>query len=192
MKTITVYCASSSKIDPVYMEQAALLGREMAARGMACINGGGNQGLMAAVSDAVLASEGTVTGIIPGFMVEEGWFHPALSELIVTLDMHQRKQMMAEKSDACIALPGGIGTLEELMEVITWKQLGLYSKPIIIFNINGYYDDLLKMLERAVRENFMRVQHQDMYLVASSVEEALDMIESAGEWIKHPRSIAAI
>ena len=192
MKTITIYCASSSKIDPVYMEQAALLGNLMASRGFACINGGGNKGLMATVSDAVLAEGGKVIGVIPQFMVDEGWFHPCLTEMIVTDGMHTRKQTMAKKSDGCIALPGGIGTLEELMEIITWKQLGLYEKPIVILNINGYYDDLLKMLGKAIAENFMHLKHQHIYQVTNSIEEAIKIIEENEVWMKNPRSIAAL
>ena len=192
MKKITVYCASSSQISPVYMEQAVLLGALMASRGLTCINGGGNKGLMSTISDAVLAANGKVTGVIPQFMLDEGWFHPNLTELIVTKDMHTRKQIMAQKSDGCIALPGGIGTMEELLEIITWKQLGLYDCPIVILNINNYYDDLLKMLEKAVKENFMHLEHQRIYEVAVSVEEALNVIESGKKWIDNPRSIAAL
>lgn len=192
MKTVTVYCASSSKVAEVYVEHARRLGVAIASRGWSCVNGAGNRGLMAEVSNAVLSSGGRVTGVIPRFMVDEGWFHPSLSELIVTETMHSRKQIMAERSDGCIALPGGIGTLEELMEVITWKQLGLYKKPVVILNINGYYDDLLKMLGKAVAENFMHLRHKEIYQSTSSIEKALEIIELAGEWMENPRSIAAL
>ncbi len=192
MKTITVYCASSSKINPLYVDSAKTLGTLMASRDMACINGGGNSGLMGAVSSAILESGGKVIGVIPQFMVDEGWFHPALSEMVVTDSMHTRKQTMANRSDGCIALPGGIGTLEELLEIITWKQLGLYDKPVIILNVNGYYDDLLQMLDKAVRENFMREQHRKIYQVATSPEEALNLLEELAEWCENPRAIAAI
>jgi len=192
MKTVTVYCASSSKIPDIYVEQARLLGKAMASRGWSCINGAGNRGLMAEVSNAILSSGGTVTGIIPQFMVDEGWVHASLSELIITENMHIRKQMMAERSDGCLTLPGGIGTFEELMEIITWKQLGLYKKPIVILNINGYYDDLLKMLQKAIDENFMHLRHQEIFKVTSSVEESLDFIAKTEEWLSNPRSIAAL
>ncbi|MDR1459872.1 MAG: TIGR00730 family Rossman fold protein [Bacteroidales bacterium] len=192
MKTITVYCASSSQIAPIYTASAQQLGRLMAVKNIVCINGAGNRGLMATLSNAILESGGKVTGIIPRFMVEEGWSHPDLTEIIVTNNMHIRKQLMAEKSDACIALPGGTGTLEELLEIITWKQLGLYSQPIVILNIHHYYDDLLRMFEKAIRENFMHPQHQHIYQVAFSPEEALSMIEEAKTWHKNPRSIAAL
>lgn len=191
-KKVTIYCASSSKIAPVYIEQARLLGQNLAIRGWECINGAGSQGLMAEVSNAVLEAGGSVTGVIPRFMVDEGWYHPSLSELIVTENMHVRKQIMAERSDGCVALPGGIGTLEELMEIITWKQLGLYTKPIVVLNTNAYYDDLLKMLEKAVEENFMHLRHKEIYRVTSSVEEALDIVGESDCWMENPRAIAAL
>jgi uncharacterized protein (TIGR00730 family) len=192
MKTITVYCASSSKIAPLYTASARELGHLMAAKNVACINGAGNRGLMGALSDAILESGGKVTGIIPRFMVEEKWFHPRLSEMIVVDDMHERKRLMAEKSDGCIALPGGTGTMEELLEIITWKQLGLYMHPVVILNINGYYDDLLRMFEKASRENFMHPHHQHIYRLAASPEEAISIIEEHRLWIKDPRSIASL
>lgn len=192
MKTVTVYCASSSKIAEIYVDYARQLGRALAFRGWTCINGAGRLGLMAEVSNATLTAGGRVTGVIPRFMVDEGWHHPSLSDLIITDDMHRRKQIMAEQSDGCIALPGGIGTLEELMEIITWKQLGLYAKPIVVLNVNGYYDDLLKMLEKAVAENFMHLRHKDIYRVTSSVEEALNSIAEPEEWLENPRAIAAL
>jgi uncharacterized protein (TIGR00730 family) len=192
VKTITVYAASSSRIDPFYMEAARQLGTLLASYGITCINGGGNKGLMAAVTDGMLHANGQVIGIIPHFMMDEGWTHPSLSEIIATPDMHTRKQLMAQKSDACIALPGGIGTLEELLEIITWKQLGLYTKPIIILNIKGYYDELLAMLDKAVREQFMRDTHAGMWAVAYTPEEALTYSLAQQEWHENPRSIAAL
>lgn len=147
---------------------------------------------MGAVSDAVLTNGGQVTGVIPHFMVEQGWNHPALSELVVVNSMHERKQKMADLSDAIIALPGGCGTLEELLEIITWKQLGLYLNPIVILNTNGYYNPLLAMLEQAVEENFMRHLHKDIWMVATTPQEAVDMIRKAPKWDPSIRKIAAI
>lgn len=115
---------------------------------------------MCRISDATLAAGGTVTGIIPHFMVEQGWHHKGLTRLIETKDMHERKQLMADMSDGVIALPGGCGTLEELLEIITWKQLGLYLKPIVILNINHFYDPLLEMLQQAIDQHFMRQEHK--------------------------------
>lgn len=143
IQTICIYCASSTQIDPVYFGHARLLGRQLAEAHIRIVNGAGNIGLMGAVSDAALEAGGEVTGVIPRFMVEQGWNHTGLTETIVVNDMHERKRTMARLSDAVIALPGGYGTLEELLEIITWKQLGLYLNPIVILNTNGYYDPLL-------------------------------------------------
>ncbi len=191
VKTITVYAASSSQVDSFYVETAWQLGSLMASYSIACVNGGGNKGLMAAVTDGMLQAGGTVTGIIPQFMIDEGWIHPHLSEVIATESMHVRKQLMAQKSDACIALPGGIGTLEELLEIITWKQLGLYDKPVVVLNANGYYNELLAMLDKAVREKFMRETHAGMWEVANTPEEAITQILAPQSWHHNPRSIAA-
>ena len=125
IKSVCVYCASSTKIDKAYFEAARQLGKLLAEKGINVINGAGCQGLMAAVSDSALEAGGKVTGVIPHFMVEQGWYHHKLTELIVTNDMHERKQRMAALADAVIALPGGYGTFEELLEIITWRQLGL-------------------------------------------------------------------
>ncbi|MCL1938831.1 MAG: TIGR00730 family Rossman fold protein [Candidatus Azobacteroides sp.] len=174
--TITIYAASSSRIAPVYFEAAKELGKLLAQHRITCVNGGGHSGLMACVTDAVLEQGGKVTGIIPQFMVDRGWCHPSLSERIITEGMHMRKQWMAEKSDACIALPGGVGTLEELLEIITWKQLGLYTNPIIILNINHFYDNLLRMLEEIREWNFMPSGQPSPWQVAETPQEALQKI----------------
>jgi uncharacterized protein (TIGR00730 family) len=174
--TITIYAASSPRIAPVYFGAAKELGKLLAQEGIACVNGGGNEGLMACVTDAVLEYGGKATGIIPQFMVDKGWCHPYLSERIITKDMHTRKQWMAEKSDACIALPGGVGTLEELLEIITWKQRGLYTKPVIILNINHFYDDLLRMLKRIEEWNFISSGQPSAWRVAETPKEALQKI----------------
>ncbi len=192
VKTITVYGASSSKIDPEYLLDARKLGQLMAQKDIACINGAGQNGVMGAISEGILAYGGQVIGIIPQFMLDEGLLNTSLSDVIVTPDMHQRKQLMAEKSDACIALPGGIGTMEELLEIMTWKQLGLYKNPIIILNTNGYYDFLLQMLEKSASENFIHHRHQAIWNVADSPEEALEMVIQQCEWDPNPLSFAAL
>jgi uncharacterized protein (TIGR00730 family) len=192
IQTITVYAASSSQVSPLYFQAAEELGKLLAQNQIACINGAGNKGLMAALTDAVLQNGGKVIGIIPQFMVDEGWCHSGLSERIVSLDMHTRKQLMADKSDACIALPGGIGTMEELLEIITWKQLDLYSGPIIILNINGFYDDLLRMLTKAQQENFMHVKHSSIWTVAKTPKKALEIIFENSQWEENPRLFAAL
>lgn len=190
--SVCVYSASSTKINPAYFEAAEELGRLLAQHHLRLVNGAGKMGLMAAVADAVLAEGGEVTGIIPQFMVDQGWHHTGLTELITVDSMHVRKKMMADKSDAVIALPGGCGTLEEVMEVITWKQLGLYLNPIVLLNINGYFNPLLDMLTRAVEENFMRVQHGSIWQVAKTPQEAIDLIYSTPLWDISVRKFAAI
>jgi uncharacterized protein (TIGR00730 family) len=172
--TITIYAASSAEIAPVYARAADELGRMMARRGFTCINGGGGEGLMARVTEGVLSGGGRVIGVIPRFMVEKGWCHPRLTEQVVAPDMHRRKEWMVERSDACIALPGGVGTLEELLEIIAWKQLGLYRKPVVVLNINGYFDDLLRMLARAEGEGFLHHACGPLWSVATVAEEALE------------------
>jgi uncharacterized protein (TIGR00730 family) len=176
IKTITVYAASSAQISSVYFQAAKDLGKQLADNQITCINGAGCNGLMAALTDGLLENGGKVCGIIPQFMIEKGWIHPAIQEIIVTPDMHTRKQLMAQKADACIALPGGVGTLEELLEVITWKQLELYKKPIIILNINGFYDDLLALFEKADREHFFHHKETEMWQVASTPQAALEIL----------------
>jgi hypothetical protein len=192
ISSVCVYSASSTKIDRKYFDAAEELGRLIARRGIRLVNGAGCLGLMRTVADAVMAEGGSVTGVIPTFMVEQGWHHTGLTELIEVKDMHERKQKMADISDAAIALPGGCGTLEELLEVITWKQLGLYLKPIVLLNTDGYYDPLLQMLQRAVDENFMRSQHAAIWSVASTPEEAIELIYNTPLWDESIRKFAAI
>lgn len=192
MTSVCVYCASSTQIDEKYFRAAKELGTLIAQKGLRLITGAGNMGLMCAVEDAVLAAGGKATGIIPTFMVNEGWHHTGLSELIETQTMHERKQMMADMSDGVIALPGGCGTLEELLEIITWKQLGLYLNPIVILNIDGYYDHLLSQLRKAISENFMREIHGDIWKVATTPEEAIELLYTTPAWNGKMRGYAAI
>ncbi len=191
-KNICVYCASSSKADACYYDDARLLGTLMGERGLTLITGGGCQGLMRSVEDGALESGGTAIGVIPQFMVEQGWHHTGLSKLIITEDMHERKQTMANMSDAIIALPGGCGTMEELCEIITWKQLGLYLKPIVILNTNGYYNHLIKQLETAIEEHFMGKIHGDIWRVATTPQEALDIVNETPVWSNEIRKYAAL
>lgn len=192
INSVCVYCASSSKIGQVYFDAANRLGALLAENEIECICGAGRKGLMGSLTDSVLAHGGKVTGIIPRFMYEEGWYHPAIDDLILTSSMHERKTLMAERSDAVIALPGGCGTFEELLEIITWKQLGLYFNPVIILNINNYYDPLIAMLERAVEQNFMRPEHAKIWHVAETPEQAFEILADGEEWMDNPRKFAAI
>ncbi len=190
--SVCVYSASSTKIDPVYFDVARELGNLLGEKHIRLVNGAGNMGLMSAVADAALAAGGEVTGVIPHFMVEQGWHHTGLTELIEVESMHERKKMMADLSDAVIALPGGCGTLEELLEVITWKQLGLYLNPVIILNVKGYFNLLLDMLRKAVDENFMREQHGAIWHVAQTPQEAVELMYTTPLWDASIRKFAAI
>jgi len=190
--SVTVYCASSTQIDECYFEAARRLGMLLAQKEIRIINGAGSMGLMATVSDAALDAGGKVTGVIPSFMVEQGWHHQQLSELRITDTMHERKQLMADLSEGVVALPGGCGTLEELLEIITWKQLGLYIHPIVILNTNGYFDALIKQLDHAVDEHFMRQQHKTIWQVASTPDEAVELLYTTPLWDRSVRKLAAI
>ncbi|MCR4994324.1 MAG: TIGR00730 family Rossman fold protein [Bacteroidales bacterium] len=189
---IAVYCASSTKIHPDFFADAHAIGEGLAKRGICLVNGAGHMGLMGESSNACLAAGGEVIGVIPTFMVEQNWHHTHLTQLIETPDMHQRKQTIAQLSDGCIALPGGCGTLEELMEVITWKQLGLYLKPIVILNTRGYYDPLLMQLQRGIEEHFLGQRHADIWRVATTPDEAIELVLSTPQWDASVRKFAAI
>ncbi|MDO5490234.1 MAG: TIGR00730 family Rossman fold protein [Bacteroidaceae bacterium] len=189
---ISVYCASSSKIESSYMAEARKVGRLLAQAGITLVNGAGNMGLMQASTDGCIEAGGKAIGIIPTFMVKEGWCHQGMTEIIETADMHVRQQKMSEMGDAAIVLPGGCGTLAELFELVTWKQLGLYLKPIVILNTNGYYDALLAQMERSADECFMRKEHLQIWRVAQTAEEAVQLATSTPLWDTNVRRFAAV
>lgn len=172
---ICVYCASSSLIDQSYIDAAYELGCLIADSGNAMVCGAGRTGLMGAVIDGTLSRGGNAIGVIPQFMVDNGWHHPQLSQMEITPDMHTRKEIMAQMSKAAIAMPGGCGTLEELLEIITWRQLGLYDGKIIILNINNYFNPLIQMLNKAIEDGFMKKDHSNIWLVANTPDEALEL-----------------
>ena len=182
IKTVCVYSASSAGVEEAYYEAARQLGALLAQRHLCLVNGAGSQGLMGAVADAVLEHGGEAVGVIPRFMVERGWHHPGMTRLVEVGTMHERRQEMARLSDGIIALPGGCGTLEELLEIITWKQLGLYPKPIVILNVNAFFNPLLEMLHRAVSEHFMREEHADLWQVAATPEQAVRLLFATPWW----------
>jgi uncharacterized protein (TIGR00730 family) len=192
MQNICVYCASSTQVKPVFFEVADRLGKILANENIQLIYGGGSMGLMGQVADSTLKAGGKVTGVIPEFMCAEKWNHIGLTELITTATMHERKEKMAMMADAAVALPGGCGTMEELLEVITWKQLGIFTKPIVILNTNGYYDSLINMLHQAVDENFMRDIHKDIWTVVALPEEIIPAIQNATKWDRSVRKFAAL
>ncbi|MBP3227775.1 MAG: TIGR00730 family Rossman fold protein [Bacteroidaceae bacterium] len=179
---ICVYAASSGQVPEKYVRAASELGVTLARRGHTLVNGAGRTGLMGAATDAALAEGGEAVGVIPQFMIDQGWQHTGMTRLVVTPDMHTRKERMASEADACIALPGGVGTLEELLEIITWKQLGLYLKPIVVLNTDGYFDALLAQLDRAVSESFMRPFHTGLWRVARTPQEAVSLCEETPLW----------
>lgn len=175
---VCVFCASSADIDTRYLEAARELGGRLAEGGWRCVNGGGAVGLMGAVTDGTLDAGGMVTGVIPKFMVDKGWCYDRLEDVVITADMHQRKQIMSEMADAVIALPGGVGTLEEMLETLTWRQLGLVKVPVIILNTLGYYDALLEMLQHAIDEGFMKSSHAALWQVATTPAEAITLLDN--------------
>lgn len=174
---ICVFGASSDRLENTFTETAYELGVLMAQRGWDCVNGAGSAGLMRAVSDGVLDNGGLVTGVIPKFMVDNGWEYDRLSEMIVTPDMHTRKEKMVELADAFIVLPGGCGTLEEVMEIYTWRQLGIINKPIILLSTVGFYKPLVEMIDRCGTLGFMQHSHTRLWKVARTPKDALDKLE---------------
>lgn len=191
-KKIAVYCASSTQIDECYFKDARRLGNLMADSGVTLVNGAGCIGLMAASADGCLEKGGKAIGVIPTFMIGEGWCHNGMTQIIETADMHERQARMAELTDGGIFLPGGCGTFAELMELITWKQLGLYLKPIVLLNTNGYFDSMLNTLHQAIAENFMRPVHADIWKVAPTPELALKMALETPLWDTSIRRFAKI
>lgn len=192
IQSIAVYCASSNKLRPSFVEAAERLGSLIAAEGMRLVYGDGGIGLMAAVARGALSNGGEVIGVIPQFMVDQGWNNPSSTQTIVTQTMHERKATICDISDAMVALPGGIGTFEELLECLTWKQLGLLYNPVVILNTDGYYDRLLACLDLMVEEQMMRPIHKEMFVVVNQPEEVIPAILNAKEWDPNTRRLAAI
>jgi uncharacterized protein (TIGR00730 family) len=182
IRTVCVYCSSSERTPAVYHDAAARLGRELARHGRGIVYGGGAIGSMGRLANAALANGGRVTGILPRFMDDLEWGHRGLTELRIAADIHERKRLMLEMSDAVVALPGGCGTLEELFEAITWKRLGLYPKPIVLVNVDGFFNPCLELLSRCIAERFMDERHAAMWSVVSEPEAVLDALSSAPEW----------
>jgi len=180
--SVVVYCASSPKLDEIYVNAAVRLGQLLAESGIDCINGAGKQGLMGALNDSIIQNGGRTKGVIPRFMVDAGWCHDHLNETIVTDTIHERKACMAHSADAVIALPGGMGTLEELAEILTWKQLGLYKNPVILLNVNDYYSPLLLFFEKMIEEQFMNPGYRELWQVAATPEEALELLQEPSDW----------
>jgi uncharacterized protein (TIGR00730 family) len=190
--TVCIFASSSSRIDNDYAVAASALGLLLARAHIDVVYGGGGIGLMGKIADAVLDNGGKITGVIPSFMVEEGWDHRTVTRMIQTPDMGERKKLMFAMADAIVALPGGVGTLEELTEAITLKQLGLFKGPIIILNTLNFYKSLIDFLQHMVSGNFLRYEHKGMWEIANTPEEVIVYLMKKDDWLPNPRNIAKI
>jgi len=191
-RTVCVYCASSRSSHPDYRAAARRLGEVLAAQGVGIVYGGGAAGSMGALADGALARGGRVIGILPRFMADLEWGHKGLTDLQLVEDLRTRKHMMLTLSQAAIALPGGSGTLEELLEAITFKRLGLYLNPIVLVNTRAFFTPLIEQLERAVAERFMDQRHLLMWQVVATPEEVPAALASAPAWSADARTFAAV
>ena len=178
MKSVAVYCGSSSGNQEIYTQQAQEMGRELARRGLTLVYGGGCVGLMGTIADAVLAEGGKVIGVIPSFLADKELAHQGCTELHVVETMHQRKLLMADLADGFVAMPGGFGTLEELFEVLTWGQLGLHGKPVGLLNTHCFYDTLLALLDHMSAEAFLRQENRSQVLQNVSPAALLDAMKA--------------
>ena len=179
--SLCVYCGSRPGVDERYAQAARDVGHWIGQHGGQLVYGGGQNGLMGIVADATHAAGGSVVGIIPQFMVEREWARPSCDELHIVGTMHERKQMMVDRADAFVALPGGIGTFEEFFEAWTWRQLGYHDKPVGLLNLDGYYDDMLRFLKASVSQGFMHDNHLGLITPGEQVSSLLSsLIESAG------------
>ena len=182
IRRIAVYCASSTQIDQKYFAAAERLAEEMARADKELVFGAGKMGLMGKLADTMIREGGKLIGVIPEFMIALNWHHPQCTELIVTKDMAERKTVIWQRSDALVALPGGVGTLDELTEVLSLKQLGIVKQPIVILNTDGYYDGLVALLDRFIEEQFLAPVYKDMYRVVSKPEEVLPALLEQDHW----------
>lgn len=178
MKRMTVFCGASSGMDDIYRQEAIHVGKFLASKKIDIVFGGGKIGIMGAVADAALDSNGTVTGVIPTFLCTKEVAHDALTEIHIVKSMHERKMLMHELGEGVLALPGGYGTLEELFEMLTWAQLGLHTKPIALLNTKGYFNHLIQFVHHMVQEGFLSETNRDMILVHDDIEELVTMMEN--------------
>jgi uncharacterized protein (TIGR00730 family) len=178
IKSLCVYCGSSPGATPVYADAARGLAQAMVKQGIALVYGGGNVGLMGIIADEVLRLGGQATGVIPQALLQQELGHKGLTQLHIVKDMHERKAMMADLSDGFIAMPGGVGTLEELFEVFTWAQLGFHQKPIGLLNVDGFYDGLLQFIQHMVSQRFLKGEQAEILIAAAQGEELLQRFQS--------------
>jgi uncharacterized protein (TIGR00730 family) len=182
LNAVTIFCASSRKSSQKYIDATIELADILIENNIMAIYGGGAVGLMGSLADRILEKNGQITGIIPEFMVKVEWAHPKVKDMIVVRDMHERKRLLIQNTDAVIALPGGTGTLEELMEVLTLKRLGKFFKPVILINTDGFYNFLISFFEKMVQEDFLRHDHLDIYKVVSNPKEVMQAIKDSSNW----------
>ena len=177
--SVCVFCGSQTGINPVYADAARELGTQLAAREIQLVFGGGHIGLMGVVADAVLASGGQAIGVIPESLQLRELAHPGVEDMRIVDSMHTRKALMAELSEGVIALPGGLGTFEELCEILTWAQLNFHQKPVVLLNVNNYYAALLQLIDHGIAEGFMREKHRQLFYVAETVADAIGFLTAA-------------
>ena len=189
---ICVFCASSHKVDEKYFRVAEETAKTLVENNITTVYGGGAVGLMGRLADVVMNKGGKVIGIIPKFMIDVEWGHKNITELILVKDMHERKKKLVEDIDAIVVLPGGSGTLEEVMEVITLKRLGKFTKPIIFINTDGFYDSLFQLFDKMIEEKFMREEHRNIWTSIDKPKEIIDAIKSAPAWDESAIKIAAV
>ena len=188
ISSVCIYCGSSKGYEPIYSEQAAILGKTLAEKGIDIVYGAGSVGLMGVLANAALKAEGRVIGVIPSFLMEYEVYHKGIAELHEVPDMQVRKRIMMEKSDAFVMMPGGFGTLEEFFEVLTWKQLKLHNKPIGVLNVNGYFDPMLQFIDHLVKEGFVKQENMHLFKVVEDVGNLIEYLyqpptEPAEKWI---------
>jgi uncharacterized protein (TIGR00730 family) len=188
MQRITVFCGSGFGTDSVYEEQAYRLGKTLADKGIELVYGGANVGLMGAVANGVMENNGVAIGVLPQFLKKVEIANENLTELILVETMHQRKTKMDELSDGVIMLPGGFGTLEEFFEMLTWAQLGLHKKPVAILNVDGFYDELLLLMDKMVTRGFLKKVNREMVIVSGDIDDLLNKMKdykapAVGKWI---------
>jgi uncharacterized protein (TIGR00730 family) len=176
LNSICVFCGSSSGHDPLYTKAAAELGKAIAQRGLRLVYGGGSVGLMGVLANAVLSHGGEVVGVIPQFLYDKEVGLDTVTELRIVASMHERKQQMAELSQAFVALPGGIGTMEELFEIFTWAQLALIKKPVAVLNIRNFFDSMIELLDHMVKEGFLKTEHRQSLITSTEIDDLFDLI----------------
>jgi uncharacterized protein (TIGR00730 family) len=189
---VCVFCASSAKVSTEYFDQTKIVAQDLVKAGATIVYGGGSVGLMGCLADTALEHNGEVIGILPRFMEKVEWGHKNLSQMILVKDMRERKKLLIKDIDAVIALPGGCGTLEELMEVFTLKRLGKFTKPIVVLNSNGFYSHLELLIEKMIEENFMRPEHRQIWQLVNHPNDIIPAIKNAPHWDESAIKFAAV